>query len=108
MFLCNAAGGECSMDRKRRAMEKEKHLVAAGDRRRPASLPKHSQAAAAQRLNDLPLKPPTGVYYEVPHRKLHPSGWHLRRHLKRKHLRYSKEQYAAVDRMGARFLLQMA
>jgi len=89
-------------------MEKEKHAVAANDRRRPASLPKHSQAAAAQRLNDLPVKPPTGVYYEVPHLKLHPNGWYLRRHLKRKHLRHSNERRAAIERMGTRFLLQLA
>src|SRR5215470_5136962 len=96
------------MDRKRRAMEKEKHAVAASDKRRPASLPKHSQAAAAQRLNDLPVKPPTGVYYEVPHLKLHPNGWYLRRHLKRKHLRHSNERRAAIEHMGTRFLLQLA
>ena len=89
-------------------MEKEKHPIAASAIRRPAKLPKHSQAVAAQRLNDLPVKPPPGVYYAVPHLKMHPSGWYLRRHLKRKHLRYSNEQYAIVDRRSTWFLLQMA
>ncbi|HKF39256.1 MAG TPA: transglycosylase domain-containing protein, partial [Ktedonobacteraceae bacterium] len=38
----------------------------------------------------------------------HPNGWHLRCHLKRKHLRHSNERYAAIERMGTRFLLQLA
>jgi len=89
-------------------VEKLKHPAADSDIRRPAKLPEHSQAAAAQRLNDLPVKPPMGVYYEVPHLKMHPSGWHLRRHLKRKRLRYFYEQYAAVERKSTWFLLHTA
>src|SRR5215470_4015730 len=90
-------------------MEQEKYLVAANDTCRPAKLPEHSRAAAAQRLNDLPQKPARGVYYAVPHRLTHPTGWRTRRYLKRKHLRLSNEQYATTDRIGTQFtMLPMA
>ena len=90
-------------------MEQEKHLVRANDTYRPAKLPEHSRAAAAQRLSDLPQKPARGVYYTVPHRLTHPTGWRTRRYFKRKHLRLSNEQYAAIDRIGTQFtMLPMA
>jgi membrane peptidoglycan carboxypeptidase len=90
-------------------MEQEKHLVPTNDTYRPAMLPEHSQAAAAQRLNDLPQKPARGVYYEVPHRLMHPTGWRTRRYIKRRHLRHSNEQYAAIDRIGTQLtILPMA
>lgn len=81
-------------------MGKEKHLVSTHDTHRPAKLPEHSQAAASQRLYDIPLPPPRGVYYDVPHRSTHPTGWHTRRHFKRKHLQRSGEHFAVVDRMN--------
>ncbi len=90
-------------------MEQEKHLVPAHDTYRPAKLPEHSRAAAAQRLNDLPQKPARGVYYAVSHRQMHPTGWRTRRYIKRKHLRFSNEQYAAIDRIGTQLtMLPMA
>jgi membrane peptidoglycan carboxypeptidase len=90
-------------------MEQEKHMVPANDTYRPAKLPEHSRAAAAQRLSDLPQKPTRGVYYAVPHRLTHPTGWRTRRYIKRKHLRRSNEQYTAIDRIGTQFtMLPMA
>jgi membrane peptidoglycan carboxypeptidase len=75
----------------------------------PAKLQPQSQAAAAQRLVDRPLPAPQGFCYDVPHRPLHSRGWHLRRHLKRKRLHRSNQQYAATDRLGTRWsLLPMA
>jgi len=72
----------------------------ASDIPKPAKLPAHSRAAAAQQLNDAPQKPERGVYYPVPHRKVAPTGWRTRRYLKRKSLRRSNQQYAATDRLG--------
>src|SRR6266566_3835589 len=66
-------------------------------------LPPLSRAAAAQRLNERPLPPNPGLYYDVPHNPLHPRGWYLRRHLKRKNLRRSNQLYAATDRAGIRW-----
>ncbi len=90
-------------------MKEEKHLVSANDTYRPAKLPEHSQAAAAQRLGDLPQQPARGVYYPVPHRRMHPAGWHTQRHFKRKNLRRSNGHYTAIDRVGTQFtMLPMA
>lgn len=72
---------------------------------RPAKMPPQSHAAAAQRLGDRPLPAPHGYYYDVPHHPLHPKGWLLRRHLKRKRLHYSIQQYTTTDRMGTRWAL---
>jgi len=74
-----------------------------------ARLPKHSRAAAAQRLNDKPESPVRGVYYAVPHRRLHPTGWRTHRHLKRKNLHASNLRYASIDRIGTQWtMLPMA
>src|SRR5579864_8654995 len=67
---------------------------------RQAKLPMHSRAVAAQRLNDAPLKPTRGAYYDVPHHKFRPTGWRTKRYIKRKHLRRINQQYAEVDRIG--------
>ncbi len=66
----------------------------------PAKLPPHSRAAAAQRIDERPLPAPHGHFYDVPHVPLHPRGWHLRLHLKRKRLRRTNLLYAATDRGG--------
>jgi membrane peptidoglycan carboxypeptidase len=74
-----------------------------------AKLQMQSRAAASQHLVDQPLPAPHGFCYDVPHRPLHSRGWHLRRHLKRKRLRRSNQQYAATDRLGTHWsLLPMA
>ncbi len=76
---------------------------------KPATLPSHTRAAAAQRLNDLPERPARGVYYDVPHRRLNPTGWRTKRHIKRKLLSYSNKRYAAVDRLSTQWaMLPMA
>ncbi|MBV9232326.1 MAG: transglycosylase domain-containing protein, partial [Chloroflexi bacterium] len=75
----------------------------------PAKLPAYTRAAAAQRLNDLPEKPARGVYYEVPHRRLYPTGWRTKRHIKRKLLNQSNRRYAANDRITTQWsMLPMA
>src|SRR5258708_15033678 len=66
----------------------------------PAKLPPHSRAAATQRLGERRLPAPPGVYYDVPHHPPHSRGWHLRRHLKRKRLNRTNQQYVATDRVG--------
>src|SRR5205823_1088 len=38
-----------------------------------------------------------------PHRNFNPRGWRTRRHLKRKNLRRSNQQYAAAERMGTQW-----
>ena len=73
--------------------------------RLPAKLPPHSRAAAAQRLDERPLPAIRGLYYDVPHLRLHPRGWYLQRHLKRKNLHRSNRQYTAIDRVGTHFSL---
>src|SRR5438067_3796423 len=65
----------------------------------PAKLPVHSRAAAAQKLDERPMRNIRGVYYPVPHRNSNPSGWLTRRHLKRKNLRRSNQQVAAIERI---------
>src|SRR5258707_10284244 len=66
----------------------------------PAKLQPHSHAAAAQRLGERRLPAPPGVYYDVPHHPPHSRGWHLRRHLNRKRLNRTNQQYVATDRVG--------
>jgi penicillin-binding protein 1A len=74
-----------------------------------AKLPEYSRAAAAQRLNDIHPKPATGVYYPVPHRKLHPTGWRTKRYIKRKNLRLTNMRHAAAERRSTRWsILPMA
>src|SRR6266700_3943278 len=66
----------------------------------PAKLPAHSRAAAAQRRDEHP-QGIRGVYYPVPHRSDFPKGRRTRRHIKRKNLRRSNEQYAATERVSS-------
>lgn len=90
-------------------MQTEDRTVTVKNAPKPAVLPPTSRAAAAQRLNALPEKPMRGTYYPVPHHKTQPTGWRTRRYIKRRHLRRSIEQYAAVDRIGTQFtMLPMA
>jgi membrane peptidoglycan carboxypeptidase len=85
------------------------HYPGAGQQSRMARLPAHSRAAVAQRLNDVPEKPTPGVYYSVPHRRLYPTGWHVRRHIKRKNLHQSNLRYATIDRISTQYtMLPMA
>src|SRR5438552_17115378 len=86
-------------------MKKGKNLGSSNDNYSPAKLPESGQAAIAQWLSDHPQKPVRGVYYEASHRRMHPAGWLIRRHFKRKHLRRSNEQYATVDRIGTQFTM---
>jgi membrane peptidoglycan carboxypeptidase len=80
-----------------------------GPERKPAVLPEHSRAAAAQRLNDVPQKPVRGVYYAAPQKNPYGPKWRLRRHLKRKYLRRSNLRAAAVERLGTQLnMLPMA
>lgn len=69
---------------------------------KPAKLPVESRAAAAQRLGDRPLPVRPGTYYDTPHQALHPRGWYIKRHLKRKNLHRSNQLYAATDRASTR------
>src|ERR1700730_12478564 len=71
----------------------------------PAKLPPHSRAAAAQRLNDIPLPPERGVHYDVEHLQVHPTGWRTKRHLKRKNLHSTSLRQAAFERFGTRWAL---
>lgn len=75
----------------------------------PAKLPVHSRAAKAQKLDEHPLNNIRGVYYPAPHHHPNPSGWRTRRHLKRKNLHHSNQQYLAIDRIGTQWtMLPMA
>lgn len=85
-------------------MEKEKQRVSADNTDRPAKLPAPVQTSG-QRLSELPPRPDRRVYHEIPHRRMHPVGWRTRRHFKRKKLRRSNKQYAAVDRIGTQFTM---
>ncbi len=70
-----------------------------------AQLPVHSRAAGAQRLSMQPNRPEHGTYYAVPHRQLNPTGWRIRRHIKRKNLRQSNLRYAAIDNIGTKWAM---
>jgi penicillin-binding protein 1A len=78
-------------------MQNDKHPTV------PAKLPAHSRAAAAQKLDDQPLKNIRGVYYPVPHRNLNPTGWRTKRHIKRRYLRRSAQQYNDTERIGTQW-----
>lgn len=74
----------------------------------PAKLPAPAVKQARQ-LTTRPAALVQGVYYDVPHRHLHPKGWRMRRYLKRKSLRRSGQSYAATERIGAQWtMLPMA
>src|SRR5579864_935118 len=76
---------------------------------KPARLPVHSRAAAAQRINDLPEKPARGAYYAVPHRRTQPTGWRTKRYIKRRALQRINRKHAAVERIGTQVtMLPMA
>jgi hypothetical protein len=76
---------------------------------KPAKLPTHSRAVAAQRLNDVPEKPRRGAYYAVPHRRIHPTGWRTRRYIKRRALERTSRQVASIERIGTQVtMLPMA
>ncbi len=74
----------------------------------PAKLPPHSQAAIAQRLNDVPGPPIPGFIYNVPQLRQHPAGWRRKRHVKRKILRKYFVRATAVDRQSARMVVNSA
>ncbi len=75
---------------------------------RPATLPAHSRAAAAQRLSELPEKSIRGAYYPVPHLRRYPAGWRTKRHIKRKNLRYSALRYLVTDRHSQWAIMPLA
>jgi len=81
-------------------MNEEKQLVPAKDTDETEKLPE-----PGQRQGELLQKPIIRVYYETPHRRMHPVGWHTRRHFKRKKLRRSIKQYAIIDRIGTQFIM---
>jgi membrane peptidoglycan carboxypeptidase len=81
-------------------MYKDKQLVPSYDIDKPEKLPEHGQ-----QLRELPQNPIIPVYYEAPHRRMHPVGWRTRRYFKRKKLRRSNQQYAVVDRIGTQFAI---
>lgn len=74
----------------------------------PAKLPLHSQAAIAQRLNDIPEKPVAGFMYSAPHLRLHPTGWRIKRHIKRKKLRVNLMNEVAMERKSTLTLHNLA
>ncbi len=94
-------------DKSEEEIEK-KSLSVAEKKRTPARLPEYSQAAAAQRLNDVPEAPVHGVHYEVPHLRTHPTGWRTKRYIKRKNLRETMGRLAKVEQTGIRTMLPMA
>src|SRR5437763_11289718 len=74
----------------------------------PAKLPPHSQAAIAQRLNDVPMRPASGLMYGAPHLHTHPAGWRTKRHVKRKKLRLNLMRAAIMERKSTFTLRNMA
>jgi penicillin-binding protein 1A len=74
----------------------------------PAKLPPYSQAAIAQRLNDVPERSMVGFVYDAPQLRLHPAGWRTQRHVKRKLLRRFFMRATAVERQSARMVLNGA
>ena len=86
-------------------LQKSSQIQSANDGRQVAQLPVHSRAAAAQRLNTLPERPERGAYYAVPHNQPNPTGWRMKRHIKRKNLRNSNLRYAAVDNVGTKWAM---
>ncbi len=73
----------------------------------PARLPEHSQAAVAQRFQDVPERPTSGFMYSASHLRLHPPGWHTRRHGKRKNLRQTIGRMVATERTSSNVLMHM-
>ena len=75
--------------------------------RQPAKLPAYSQAAAAQRLADVPEQQPRGVMYEASQKRPHEPGWYTKRHLKRRNLRVSNLKVAATTRTSTRTMVSL-
>src|ERR1051326_3507358 len=74
----------------------------------PAKLPPHSQAAVAQRLNDVPMRPVAGLMYGASHLRTHPTGWRTKRHVQRKKLRLNIMRAAIMERKSTFTLRNMA
>jgi membrane peptidoglycan carboxypeptidase len=94
--------------------EEEKTLVQvspseAGNehRRQPAKLPTYSQAAASQRLADVPEQPLRGVMYEASQTRPHDPGWYTKRHFKRRNLRVSNLKVAVTSRTSTRTMVSL-
>ncbi len=68
-------------------------------------MPRHSRAAAAQRLGELPQKANNGTYYDAPQTQLHPTGWRTKRHIKRRNLRLSNLTFLKSDRVTTRWAM---
>jgi membrane peptidoglycan carboxypeptidase len=66
----------------------------------PAQLPKHSRAALAQKLSDLPEPVYRGIYYDVPHQSLHEPHWHIKQYIKRKQLRTTNRHTRTTERLS--------
>lgn len=93
-------------------MADETSMTPKGDaaERKPATLPEHSRAAAAQRLSEQRQPATRGVHYKAPHNRAHYQNnhglaWRIRRHLKRKNLRRSNMHVAAMERVGTQLTL---
>src|SRR6266566_467991 len=74
----------------------------------PAKLPPHSQAAVAQRLNDVPMKPVAGFMYSASHLRMHPAGWYTKRYVKRKKLRLNLMRAAIMEHKSTLTLRNLA
>jgi membrane peptidoglycan carboxypeptidase len=74
----------------------------------PAKLPPHSQAAIAQRLNDIPEPPVPGFIDSAPQHRLHPTSWRINRHFRRKAIKRYFMRSTAVERQSARILVNSA
>src|SRR5579883_2822870 len=76
---------------------------------KPATSPEQRRAAVAQRMGEKPPQVTRGVYYSAPQRSTHAPGWRTRRYLKRKYLRRSNLQVAAMEHLSTQLtLLPMA
>lgn len=82
-------------------------LVAAPAHRLPAKLPIHSQAALAQRLNDVAPPPEPGLSYPMAHNPQHPRGWRTRRHIKRRRFHQAMHSLYAAQRMGSHAVIPL-
>ncbi|GCF06851.1 transglycosylase domain-containing protein [Dictyobacter arantiisoli] len=74
----------------------------------PAKMPTHTQAAVAQRLNDIPEHAVPGYFYAVPHHLAQKTGWRTRRHIKRRNLRQTFTAIATTERISTHTLIPLA
>src|SRR5579875_1831151 len=66
-------------------------------------LPSNNHQPAVHRPGERVPSSQVRIHYDFPDQRIHPAGWYVHRHLKRRNLRRTNQQYQATERVGIRW-----